>query len=81
MRARLLDLVPGPSRKAYPDWLTERGEPFRTGVKVAARWLPLDGPLPASSPPVQRDRNFPFVERAPRRGAARILPSHQRLVA
>ncbi len=76
VRARLLDLVPGPSRKAYPDWLTERGEPFR-----AARWLPLDGPLPASSPPVQRDRNFPFVERAPRRGADRILPSHQRLVA
>lgn len=36
VRARLLDLVPGRSGKAYSDWLTERGEVFRTGVKVAA---------------------------------------------
>ncbi len=36
VRARLLDLVPGRSGKAYADWLTERGEPFRKGVKVAA---------------------------------------------
>ncbi|OUM45704.1 ISL3 family transposase [Arthrobacter agilis] len=36
VRARLLDLVPGRSGKAYADWLTERGEDFRAGVKVAA---------------------------------------------
>lgn len=36
VRARLLDLVPGRSGKAYADWLEERGEGFRAGVKVAA---------------------------------------------
>ncbi len=36
VRARLLDLVPGRSGKAYADWLAERGEGFRTGVKIAA---------------------------------------------
>ncbi|MDP9820823.1 transposase [Nocardioides massiliensis] len=36
VRARLLDLVPGRSGKAYADWLDERGEGFRAGVKVAA---------------------------------------------
>ncbi len=36
VRARLLDLVPGRSGKAYADWLTERGEVFRAGVKIAA---------------------------------------------
>ena len=35
IRARLLDLVPGRSGKAYADWLTDRGEAFRAGVKVA----------------------------------------------
>ena len=34
-RARLLDLVPGRSGKAYADWLTERGETFRRRVQVA----------------------------------------------
>lgn len=34
-RARLLDLVPGRSKKAYADWLTDRGEGFTTGVQVA----------------------------------------------
>ena len=34
-RARLLDLVPGRSGKAYADWLTERGDTFRGRVKVA----------------------------------------------
>jgi len=34
-RARLLDLVPGRSGKAYSDWLQERGEGFRDGVQVA----------------------------------------------
>ena len=34
-RARLLDLVPGRSGKAYSDWLHERGEAFRVGVRVA----------------------------------------------
>ena len=34
-RARLLDLVPGRSGKAYSDWLKERGEDFRDGVEVA----------------------------------------------
>ena len=34
-RARLLDLVPGRSGKAYSDWLQERGEDFRDGVQVA----------------------------------------------
>lgn len=28
VRARLLDLVPGRSKKAYADWLAERGETF-----------------------------------------------------
>ena len=36
VHARLLDLVPGRSRKAYSDWLTARGDTFRAGVKVAA---------------------------------------------
>lgn len=34
-RVRLLDLVPGRSGKAYSDWLAQRGEEFRTGVKEA----------------------------------------------
>ncbi|UFN45107.1 transposase [Nocardioides okcheonensis] len=34
-KARLLDLVPGRTGKAYSDWLTERGEGFRDGVEVA----------------------------------------------
>ena len=34
-RARLLDLVPGRSGKAYGDWLDARGETFRAGVKEA----------------------------------------------
>lgn len=36
VRAPLLDLVPGRSRKAYADWLSERGQSFRQGVDVAA---------------------------------------------
>nr|WP_308203236.1 ISL3 family transposase [Georgenia satyanarayanai] len=36
VRARLLDLVPGRSTKAYADWLTDRGAEFRAGVQVAA---------------------------------------------
>ena len=36
VRARLLDLVPGRSGKAYADWLEDRGAGFRKGVKVAA---------------------------------------------
>ena len=35
VRARLLDLVPGRSEKAYRDWLAERTESFRDGVKEA----------------------------------------------
>jgi transposase len=35
VRARLLDLVPGRSKKAYADWLTERGADFTAGVQVA----------------------------------------------
>ncbi len=35
-RARLLDLVPGRSGKAYRDWLQERGQAFRNNVQVAA---------------------------------------------
>ena len=34
-KARLLDLVPGRSGKAYSDWLEERGEEFTGGVEVA----------------------------------------------
>lgn len=34
-KARLLDLVPGRSGKAYSDWLDERGEEFKDGVEVA----------------------------------------------
>ena len=34
-RARLLDLVPGRSGKAYADWLTARGQQFRAGIKQA----------------------------------------------
>jgi transposase len=35
LQARLLDLVPGRSGPAYAGWLSERGEAFRTGVRVA----------------------------------------------
>jgi len=35
-RARLLDLVPGRSGKAYASWLEGRGDGFRRNVKVAA---------------------------------------------
>ena len=35
-RARLLDLVPGRSGKAYATWLAERGDAFRKNVQVAA---------------------------------------------
>jgi transposase len=34
-RARLLDLVPGRSGRAYADWLTERGDAFLRRVQVA----------------------------------------------
>lgn len=34
--ARLLDLAPGRSGTAYAGWLGDRGETFRTNVKVAA---------------------------------------------
>ena len=34
-RARLLDLVPGRSGKAYADWLNDRGDTFRRRVEVA----------------------------------------------
>ncbi len=34
-RARLLDLVPGRSGAVYADWLKERNETFRAGIKVA----------------------------------------------
>ena len=36
VRARLLDLVPGRSGKAYKDWLNQRGQTFRSGVTIAA---------------------------------------------
>lgn len=36
VRARLLDLVAGRSKKAYVDWLVERGPDFRDGIEVAA---------------------------------------------
>ena len=35
VRARLLDLVPGRSGKAYADWLKARGDAFRRRVQVA----------------------------------------------
>ncbi len=35
VHARLLDLVPGRSGKVYTDWLTARGQTFRSGVTVA----------------------------------------------
>lgn len=34
-RSRLLDLVPGRSGAAYANWLKERNETFRAGIKVA----------------------------------------------
>ncbi|MFJ5975634.1 ISL3 family transposase [Pseudarthrobacter oxydans] len=36
VHARLLDLVPGRSGKAYADWLKNRGEEFTAGIKTAA---------------------------------------------
>ena len=33
--ARLLDLVPGRSGTVYKNWLAERGEDFRAGVRIA----------------------------------------------
>lgn len=35
VHARLLDLVPGRSGKAYADWLKEQGNEFTQGIKVA----------------------------------------------
>ncbi len=35
VRARLLDLVPGRSKRAYTGWLTQRGQDFTAGVDVA----------------------------------------------
>ncbi|GGF48977.1 hypothetical protein GCM10010922_26080 [Microbacterium sorbitolivorans] len=35
VRARLLDLVPGRSAKAYADWLQQRGQQFRDAVQIA----------------------------------------------
>ncbi|MET3722082.1 hypothetical protein ABIB27_003960 [Arthrobacter sp. UYEF21] len=32
VHARLLDLVPGRSGKAYADWLKDRGEEFTAGI-------------------------------------------------
>ncbi len=34
-RATLLDLVPGRSGTVYADWLKERGDAFKAGVKIA----------------------------------------------
>jgi transposase len=36
VHARLLDLVPGRSGKAYADWLKDRGTDFTAGIKTAA---------------------------------------------
>ncbi|WP_298251767.1 ISL3 family transposase [uncultured Arthrobacter sp.] len=36
VHARLLDLVPGRSGKAYATWLTDHGPNFTTGIKTAA---------------------------------------------
>lgn len=36
VRARLLDLVPGRSGKAYASWLQQRGDAFRRRVRIAA---------------------------------------------
>lgn len=36
VHARLLDLVPGRSKKAYADWLDQRGDDFRKNIDVAA---------------------------------------------
>lgn len=36
VHARLLDLVPGRSGKAYADWLKDRGTGFTAGIKTAA---------------------------------------------
>ena len=44
--ARLLDLVPGRSGTVYKNWLAERGEDFRAGVRIAT----LD-PLPGTARP------------------------------
>lgn len=38
-KARLLDLVRGRSRKAYSDWLEERGEDCKNGVEAATAAL------------------------------------------
>jgi hypothetical protein len=45
VHARLLDLVPGRSKKAYADWLEARGADFRANIAAAA----LD-PFGATSP-------------------------------
>lgn len=36
VHARLLELVPGRSGKAYADWLKDRGGEFTAGIKTAA---------------------------------------------
>ena len=37
--ARLPDLIPGRSGTAYKNWLAERGEDFRAGVRIGG-WVP-----------------------------------------
>lgn len=40
--AHLLDLVPGRSGTVYKNWLAERGEDFRAGVRIGG-WIPFQG--------------------------------------
>ncbi|CAD5140779.1 protein of unknown function [Microbacterium sp. Nx66] len=48
VRARLLDLVPGRSGKAYATWLGERGDAFRKTWRWR-RWIPSPDTRPRST--------------------------------
>ena len=54
-QARLLDLVPGRSGKAYADWLSGRGEQFTAGIGLP-RWTrsattPMRSAMISKAPP------------------------------
>ena len=54
-QARLLDLVPGRSGKAYADWLSSRGARFTAGVRTATldpfRATPTRSATSSKTPP------------------------------
>jgi transposase len=73
-RARLLDLVPGRSGKAYGDWLNARGEPFTTGIGTAT----LD-PFRGYYNAIHRDESAGVVPQLPHSRDRPPRPNPERL--